>query len=452
MIDPSIFKDYDIRGTYPDQINKNVIQAIAHALVRHFSPKTVAICRDMRLSGEEIHDALIETFTALGVDVFDAGLTGTEIQYFIAGTYPYDLVLMISASHNPSEYNGLKVAKRGPISVTGESGLYAVRDLIAQGPLAKAAHAGKVERIDVCTAWKEKIVSLVDSTHLKPFSIVIDAGNGMAGKLVPIVFDALPMKVTPLYFELDGRFPHHVPNPLIEKNTIDIKKKIVEVGADLGFAFDGDADRTFVFDDRGRMLSGTIATALLVKYLLKKHPGATILYNAICGRIVPEIVALCGGKSQRVRVGHSFIKQYMKQTGALFAGEHSGHYYYQNYFLAESGVLTALTILQLLGSESRKLSDLVDEIDKYPASGEINFTVSDSTSIMNSIKKNHSNADRIDELDGISIWYKTYWFNVRPSKTEPLLRLNIEADTKEILDGQQEKIITEIESLGGKQK
>lgn len=451
-VDLSIFKDYDIRGVYPTQLNSEVVKAIAYGLVRHFHPQTVVICRDMRLSGGELRAAMTDVFTRQGITVYDAGLTGTEMQYFMAGTYPYDLFLMISASHNPKEYNGLKVAQRGPASVTSDSGLFAVRDLIKEGPLPDTDTLGEVKEMDVFPKWKQKILSLVDISHIKPFSVVVDAGNGMAGKLMPYVFNTLPTKITPLYFELDGSFPNHTPNPLYEKNTIEIRKKIVEIGADLGFAFDGDADRTFLFDDRGKAVSATITTALLAKYFLKKHPGKLILYNAICGRVVPKVIADAGGTSKRVRVGHSYIKQYMKQTGAIFAGEHSGHYYYRDYFLAESGVLTALTILQLLSFEGRKLSQLVTELDIYPSSGEMNFTSTNIPNVIETIKKNHQSADRIDELDGISVWYKTYWFNIRASKTEPLLRLNIEADTKEILETQKQKIIEEIQSLGATQK
>jgi phosphomannomutase len=374
------------------------------------------------------------------------------MQYFIAGTKDYDLVLMISASHNPPEYNGLKLVKKGPIAVTSDSGMYDVRDLITQGQLPAAPTAGTVTQIDVWDDWKQKVLSLVDTSGLKPFSVVVDAGNGMAGKLVPKIFEGLPPKITPLYFDLDGHFPNHVPNPLIEANTADLKKKILEIGADVGLTFDGDADRMFLVDDKGRMVSGTITTALLAQYFLRKYPGELILYNAICGRIVPELVEKLGGKSKRVRVGHSYIKTYMRETGALFAGEHSGHYYYRDFFRAESGVLTGLLVLSLLGMQGKKLSQLVDELDVYPASGEINFVVGDIPKAVEAIKTGFTDAVSKDELDGVSVWYKDYWFNVRASKTEPLLRLNVEADNKAILDDKTAELIAKIESLGGKRK
>jgi phosphomannomutase len=451
-MDLSIFKDYDVRGTYPNQINGNVATSIAYGIVRKFAPKTVCICRDMRLSGDEIFQGFSDVFTQQGIDVFDAGVTGTEIAYYIAGTKPYDMVIMISASHNPPEYNGFKLVLRGPVAVTSETGLYDVRDLISQGPLTPAAKRGHLQQIDIWNEWKEKILSLVDIISLKPLSVVVDAGNGMAGKMVPLIFDGLPMKVTPLFFDLDGRFPNHVPNPLIDKNNEALIGKINEIGANVGLTFDGDADRLFLVDDRGRIVSGTITTALLSKYILAKNPGELILYNAICGRIVAETVEKYGGTSKRVRVGHSYIKQYMKKTGAIFAGEHSGHYYLRDYFRAESGQAVALMVLALLSTQTKKLSELVDELNVYPASGEINFIVSDIPTVTSAIKTGFPDAQSVDELDGVSVWYKEYWFNVRASKTEPLLRLNVEADTKEILNAKTKELIAKIESLGGKRK
>lgn len=451
-IDLSIFKDYDIRGTYPAQLNGEVAKVIAHALVRKFQPKTVAIIRDMRLSGEELRNALVEVFVDLGVDVTDVGLAGTEMQYYVAGTKEFDLVLMISASHNPPEYNGLKIVKKGPIAVTGDSGLYDVRDLIAQGLLPLATQRGIVTLVDYMDEWREKILSLINRAILKPVSVVVDAGNGMAGKLVPKAFEGLPFKLTTLFMELDGHFPNHVPNPLIESNNDTLRKKILEVGADVGLTFDGDADRMFLIDNRGRFVSGTITTALLAKYLLKRHPGELILYNAICGRIVPQTIVKYGGKSKRVRVGHSYIKTYMRETGALFCGEHSGHYFYRDFFTAESGVLTCLLVLSLLSEEEKKLSELVDELNIYPASGEINFLVSDIPKVVEAIKIGFPDSQSLDEVDGISIWYKDYWFNVRASKTEPLLRLNVEADNDVILKDKTDMLIKKLEALGGKRK
>lgn len=451
-MDLSIFKDYDIRGTYPDQINGEVAKSIAHAIVRKFAPKSVAIVRDMRVSGEELRNGFVEVFTNLGIDVFDAGLGGTEMQYFIAGTKDYDLVLMISASHNPPQYNGLKLVKRGPIAVTSDSGMNDIRDLLPQGPLPQAETKGKVVMIDFMEEWKQKVQSLVDIAALKPLKVVVDAGNGMAGKLVPKGFEGLPFQIVPLFMELDGTFPNHVPNPLIESNNKTLIETVLKEKASVGLTFDGDADRMFLIDDKGRFVTGTITTAILARYILKKHPGELILYNAICGRVVPETIEKFGGKSKRVRVGHSYIKTYMRETHAIFCGEHSGHYFWRDFFTAESGVLTALIVLSLLSQEETKLSTLVDELNIYPASGEINFVVSDISAVTQAIKTGFPDAQSIDELDGVSVWYKDYWFNVRASKTEPLLRLNVEADTQEILDPKTKELVAKIEFLGGKRK
>lgn len=454
-LDLSGFKDYDIRGVYPKSINADIVTAIAHAVVRKFNPKKVAVCRDMRVSGSELRDAFVDTFSMLGVDVTDVGLGGTETEYYIAGTYDFDLVLMISASHNPPEYNGVKLVKKGPIAVTSDSGLNEIKELIIkEGPLPNAPVKGKIELLDVMDGWRDKVLSLVDTSVLKPMSVVVDAGNGMAGKLVPAVFGKLPMlRLTPLFFELDGTFPNHIPNPLIEENTRDLKKKVLEMKADLGVAFDGDADRMFIMDDLGRMVSGTITTALLSRYILQKHPNELILYNAICGRIVPEIIEKFGGKSKRVRVGHSYIKTYMREHNAIFAGEHSGHYYLRDFYMAESGVLTALMAMSLLSAQQKKLSQLVDELDVYPASGEINFRVEDTTIILKALTAAFGKqAQSVDELDGFTFWYPTYWFNVRLSKTEPLMRLNVEADNKEILDKVTSELVGFLTSKGAVRK
>jgi len=259
----------------------------------------------------------------------------------------------------------------------------------------------------------------------------------------------LPFHVTPLYFDLDGRFPHHVPNPLVETNNKDLIAKMKEVGADVGLTFDGDADRVFFVDETGRFVSGTLVTALLARQILATHKGEYVLYSAVCGRVVPQIIDKNGGKSMRVRVGHSFMKNFMRQYHAIFAGEHSGHYYHRDFYNSESGVLTALMVLSLISHDGRKFSELVHEVDLYPASGEINFQVPNIPDVVEMMRKTHADAKTIDDLDGLSVWYQTYWFNIRASKTEPLIRLNVEADTKEILDVQTKALISKIASMGG---
>jgi phosphomannomutase len=451
-IDTSIFKDYDIRGTYPDQLNGDIAACIAYAIVSKFHPKTVAICRDMRLSGQELFDGLAKGFTHCGVNVFDAGLGGTEISYFISGTRDYDMSIMISASHNPPQYNGLKIVLKGPIAVSGDDGLKEIKAFMSQPTPHAAAIPGIVTKIDVFDEWKKKVLSFINPATFKPLTVVADAGNGMAGKLVPLIFDSLPFKLSPLYFELDGHFPNHTPNPLIETNNKALVAKVKDMHADIGLAFDGDADRVFFVDDTGRFVSGTLVTALLARHILQKQTGQYILYSAVCGRVVPQIITKYGGKFQRVRVGHSFMKNYMRKYNAVFAGEHSGHYYHHDFYNSESGVLTALMILDLICQDGRKFSDIVDEVDIYPSSGEINFEIQNIPDVMQKLKEKYKDADTIDELDGVSIWYKSFWINIRASKTEPLLRLNVEADTKEILDTETKKITEYLGSFGGKIK
>lgn len=451
-VDTTIFKDYDIRGVYPNEINGEVARSLGYAIVGKFHPKTVAICRDMRTSGSEIRDGLTSAFTHCGVDVYDAGLTGTELAYFIAGTQVYDMVIMISASHNPAQYNGLKIVLRGPVAISSETGLGDIKALVSQTPPPESLQPGIVREIDVYPAWRAKVLSLVDVSTIKPLTVVVDAGNGMAGKLVPYIFDGLTPLITPIFFDLDGTFPNHVPNPLVESNNTVLKLKMKETQAELGLTFDGDADRVFFVDDTGRFVSGSIVTALLARHFLQIYPGAPVLYSAVCGRIVPETIEKYGGIPHRVRVGHSFMKAYMKEYGAIFAGEHSGHYYHRDYFNSETGVGTALMVLSLISNDGRKFSQIIDELDKYPASGEINFAVTDVPSITDAIKKEYHDAKSMDELDGLSVWYNDYWFNIRTSKTEPLLRLNIEADTVEILKQKTDAIIHLITSQGGIKK
>ena len=448
-IHTSIFKDYDIRGVYHDEINGSVARQVGYAIMHTFHPKTIAICRDMRLSGKELFDGLSQAFISCGCSVYDAGLTGTEQAYFISGTYTYDMTIMISASHNPAPYNGLKIVLRCPIAISGDTGLYDIKSALNLSPPKNTWNVGHKEEINVYNDWKEKIYSLIDVSAVKPLHVIADAGNGMGGKLISYMSSEIPVKLTSLNFEPDGNFPNHVPNPLIPSNNIELIKTVIRTKADIGLAFDGDADRVFFIDDTGRFVSGTLVTALLAKYMLEKHPGNYVLYSAVCGRIVPQIITKYGGRPVRVSVGHSFMKNYMKKYNAIFAGEHSGHYYYHDYFNSESGILTSLIMLTLISKENKKLSEMLREVDVYPSSGEINFKINDISLTMSSIRKQFHNADSIDDLDGLSIWYKDYWINIRASKTEPLLRLNIEADTQEILEDKTTSIIHYLEKMGG---
>lgn len=453
-IDPSIFKEYDIRGIYPNQINEEVAFKLGQGIVKFFKVKKVAVGRDMRISSPQLFKALTDGARSLGADVVDLGLISTDMHWFASGRYKFPVNVIISASHNPPEYNGLKMAKAGAIAVSGESGTYELRDMIRDPNWQpKSAQVpGKLKTKDIMDVWIKHALSFVDLGSLKPLKVVIDAGNGMAGKVIPEAARRLPIKALPLYFELDGSFPNHVPDPLKEENLADLRKVIGQENADLGIAFDGDADRIVVLDEKGQTISGTILTAMIAKMLLQKNPGATILYNVIVGRVVREVIEANGGKPLRFRVGHSPIKQKMRAADVLFGGEHSYHFFFRDNYYADSGLIAALILLQLISKDGRQVSQIVKEFDKYPQSGEINFEVPEREAIIRAVKENFEDAEDKDEVDGITVWYKDWWFNVRSSNTEPLVRLNIEADTRELLEEKENELIRYIQNLGGKKK
>lgn len=451
MIEPVIFKDYDIRGTYPEQINYEIAKLIGKALTVFLKSKVVAVGRDMRLSGEEIFKGFTDGVMEQGVDIIDLGLISTDMLYFATGKYKFDGA-MITASHNPSQWNGFKFGKSGAIAISGATGINDIKDLAIKGEFPVSEIKGTMTQKDIMSDWVNHALSFIDYQNLSPLKIVVDAGNGMAGKIMPEVDKKLPGEFIGLYYNLDGSFPNHVPSPIEPKNMVDLQKKVLAEKADVGMAFDGDADRVFLVDGEGEIVSGTVMTALVAKMLLEKNKDEIVLYNAICGRIVPQTIEKYGGKGVRVRVGHTYIKQHMRDYNAVFCGEHSGHYFFRENFFADSGLIAALIVLELISKEKKKLSDLRKDFDIYPQSGEINFIVSDIPVLLKSIKNNHKDAQNIDELDGLSFWYQDFWFNMRSSKTEPLLRLNIEADNKELLKKVTMTLIAEIESSGGKRK
>ncbi len=406
----------------------------------------------MRLSSKELFAGLTAGIRETGTSVVDLGLITTDMLYFATGYYGFGGGVMITASHNPSEWNGFKLSKKGAVAISKDTGLKDIEKIAFSGRFKKGKSLGKLIKKHIYPDWLKHIFSFIDQKKLKPFKIVVDAGNGMAGKIMPLVSRQIPGEIIPLYFELDGSFPNHLPSPIEAKNLVDLQTKIKQTKASLGMAFDGDADRVFLVDDKAQVVSGTIMTAMVAKMLLKKKPAATILYNAICGRIVPQIVKKYGGYAKRVRVGHTFIKQYMREENALFAGEHSGHYYFKDNYYADSGIIAALVVLELISTEGKKLSEIRKEFDLYPSSGEINFVVSDIQQITDAIKKEFKDASSIDELDGVSVWYPNYWFNVRASKTEPLMRLNVEADDQKILKQKVKQLIAFLETRGAKRK
>ena len=445
-IDPSIFKAYDIRGTYPNQINGDVAYQIGFHLSSLLKPKNVAVGRDMRLSSEELQVHLTRGINDAGVDVIDLGLVSTDGLYFAVGKLGFDAGVMITASHNPKEYNGFKVCRQNAEPLSGVDGLGLVLRAIQSGQeIAKAPSRGVIIRRDLTAAYAAHCLSFIDVAAVKPYRVVIDAGNGMAGATLPPVLKSLPIEVTPLYFELDGSFPNHPASPIELENLVDLQKKIAEVSADFGAAFDGDADRMFLLDRQGRQLGGDMVTALVAKSLLKKHPGETILYNLICSRAVPELVQRMGGRAIRTRVGHALIKPLMKQYNAIFGGEHSGHFYFRENWFADSGLIAFLVCLELISVEGRTLHEMVKEIDPYYRSGEINSRVKSIPDKIELVSREFADG-RQDREDGLTVQYDDWWFNLRPSNTEPLVRLNIEAGTPQLLDSKKQHLLRLIRS------
>lgn len=454
VIKPHIFRDYDVRAVIPDDLDMEGVKRIGEATISHFKPKKVAIGRDARVSGEKILKQLSQLFLNAGIKITYLGQITTDMMTFSAGNYDFDLAIMVTASHNPAKYNGFKMATRGGLSVSGPTGFYQIRDLaLSKKKLLLSKKKGVLTKKNIYNDWIDFCFSFVDLKKIKPFKVVVDTGNGVAGKLFshPKIKEKLPIKIIPLYFELDGSFPNHLPDPLKMENLADLIKKVKEEKADFGASLDGDGDRIAFVDEKGKFVSGTLITSLLAESLLKKTPGATILYNAVCGRIAPETIEKFGGKSKRVRVGYSLIKQEMVKTKAIFAGEHSCHYFYKDTFNSEASLLTLSLVLELVSEKNKSFSQVISSYDKYVNSGENNFEVEDKMAVMKAIEKAYKDkAESIDWLDGVTIWFKDNWVNIRPSNTQPLLRLNIEADNEKILKEKENEFIKLIKSLGGK--
>lgn len=439
--DPQIFKAYDIRGIYPDQLNEEVSYKIGKAFVQYLKPKNVAVGRDMRLSSDVLWKSLTKGIIESGCDVIDLGLCSTDGLYFAVGKFGYDSGIMITASHNPPQYNGMKMCKKKAFPLSGDVGLDKIKELVLKGELKKKKikRKGRLIKKDITRGYTEHVLSFINPKKIKPFKIVIDAGNGIAGKIIPDVFSHLRCKVVPMFFELDGSFPHHLPSPIEPENIKPLQKKVLEKKADLGAAFDGDADRMFLVDQKAKRIGGDMVTALVAKNLLEKETGATILYNLICSKTVPQVIKKSGGIPKRTKVGHALIKPLMKKYNAIFGGEHSGHFYFKRNWFADSGLIALLICLELLSEEGKPLSFLIDSIDQYYRSGELNFKVDDIPRKLKEIEKHFSDA-KVDHLDGLTVEYKDWWFNLRPSNTEPLVRLNIEAQSKKLLKEKKEEL------------
>lgn len=421
-----IFKAYDIRGIYPDELDEATAKRIGNAFARFTGAGHVVVGRDMRPSSEPLAAAFIEGVILAGADVTDLGLASTDLVYFASGRLDAPGA-MFTASHNPPAYNGIKLCRARAAPVGQDTGLREIRDAVASGYLERAEEPGKARRRDLLDEFAAHVRSFVDPAVLAPLRVVADTANGMGGLVLPRVLEGLPFEVTILYGELDGTFPNHPADPIQPENLVDLQKAVLESGAAVGLAFDGDADRVFLVDDHAQPLSGSTTTAIVAKGILERAgPGEHVVHNLICSRTVPEVIREMGGIPVRSRVGHSFIKQVMAETNAIFGGEHSGHYYFRENWRADSGLIAALVVLEQLSRAGVPLSELRRPFERYAASGELNTRVDDPQAVIERVAAAYPDATQ-DRLDGLTVSYPDWWFNLRPSNTEPLLRLNLEA-------------------------
>ena len=425
-----IFKAYDIRGVVPDELDEGVAEQVGAAFVRLTNAKSIVTLHDMRATSAPLAEALGRGAASQGADVIHGGLGSTDMVYYASGSLDMPGA-MITASHNPARYNGIKLCKAGAKPVGIETGLVEIKAMVTDGVPVYDGEPGTTTSRDLLPGYAEYLKKLVDLSGIRPLKVAVDAGNGMAGHTVPVVFEGLPITLIALYFELDGTFPHHEANPIDPANLRDLQQAVKDSNADIGLAFDGDADRCFVVDERGEIVSPSVLAALIATRELAREPGATVIHNLITSRAVPEIVAEHGGTPVRTRVGHSFIKAKMAETNAVFGGEHSGHFYFRDFWFADSGMLAALHVLAALGHDARPLSAMLQDFSRYAASGEINSEVADQAGTTAKVKDIYSERPGVtlDELDGLTVMGDDWWFNIRPSNTEPLLRLNVEAAT-----------------------
>lgn len=440
-LDPKAFKAYDVRGLYPSELDEEGAYAIGRAYTEVFEPKAVAVGRDMRLSSPAMTAAVMEGVADAGADVVDVGMVGTEMLYFAVGSLGLDGGIAVTASHNPKEYTGMKIVRRGALPVGGDSGLLDVRRRAELG-FPEPAARGTVRVEDVYPAWTERVLSFVDPAAIRPLRVVIDAANGMAGAMLPRVLERLPIDAVPFCFEPDGSFPSHEPNPLLPENRELVIARVLEEDADLGVAFDGDADRCFFVDDTGEFVPGDFVTALLAEAVLEREPGATIVYDVRASWAVPDTVAAAGGTALVNRVGHAFIKHRLRKEGAAFAGEVSGHYYFRDFFQADSGVVPMLLLLELLSRRGGRLSELLAPFrERYFLTGELNTLVADVALKLQELKERFGPEGEVSHLDGISVAAADWRMNVRPSNTEPLLRLNLEARSRELMERKRDEVL-----------
>lgn len=440
-VDAGIFKSYDVRGIYPSELNDNIAYRIGRCFVPLLQARRVVAGRDMRASGATLFEAFARGASEAGADVVDIGLVSTDALYFAVGKFGFDGGVMITASHNPANYNGFKFTRSQAQAISLDTGLSQIRDSVVCGKLPPSApKPGSISQRDVLDEFASHCLSFIHGRAIKPFKIAIDAGNGMAGKTVPYVFKHLPCEVMPLYFELDGSFPNHPASPIEPENMADLQAAVKRHGCDLGVAFDGDADRMFIVDEKAQLVDGSTVTALVALNTLKHYPGARILYNLICSRSVPELIERAGGIPIRSRVGHSIIKKMMRDEDVLFGGEHSGHFYFKDNWYADSGMIALMQCLELFSEASAPPSAVIAPINTRFRSGEINTRVDDVPAKLALIESHYRDAS-IDDLDGVTISYPDWWMNVRPSNTEPLLRLNVEGDTPELMERRRDEAL-----------
>jgi phosphomannomutase len=443
VLDPKVFKAYDVRGLYPTELDEEGAYRIARAYVEQFEPRSIAVGRDMRLSAPVMAASAIEGACDGGADVLDLGLVGTEMVYYAVGELDLEGGICVTASHNPKDYTGMKIVRRGALPVGGDSGLAEVRERAVEG-FGPVRRRGEVREEDIWPGFVDKVLSFIDPEAIRPLRIVVDAANGMAGAMLPPVLERLPqLDVVACHFELDGSFPNHEPNPLLPENRQFIVAKTRSEAADLGVAYDGDADRCFFVDDNGKFVPGDFVTALLAESVLEKEPGGKVIYDVRASWAVPKTILATGGIPLVNRVGHAFIKHRMRKEGAIFAGEVSAHYYFRDFSQADSGVVPFLLMLELLSKRGRKLSKILEPFrERYFLTGEINTPVSDVPLKLQELKEHYaSEGATISHLDGISVDFEDWHFNVRPSNTEPLLRLNLEALSRQLMDRKRDEVL-----------
>jgi len=450
MINESVFKAYDVRGLYPAEINEDLFYQLGRAFIAYLGPGKYAVCRDMRVSSPSLSKAFIDGALKQGGNLIDYGLIGTDQMYFAVAADKLDGGAMITASHNPGKYNGCKMVRKEAFPLSGEAGIKEMKEMILAGSIPAApASPGRVETRDIMDRYVEHVLSFVDEQSIKPFNVVLDAGSGVAGIVAPRLFDRLPCKTTRLCFEVDGTFPNHEANPLIEENRQDITAEVIKQRADVGIAWDGDADRCFFLDGTGEFIAGDFITALLAEAFLRKQPGQTVIYDVRASYAVKDTVAKYQGKALMNRVGHAFIKARMREENAVFGGEVTGHYYFRDNFYADNGFIPALMILDLMSHRGQSLRDLLKPLrEKYFISGEINTKVSSmdvAAKKIEELKKRYADGHPYD-LDGVSAEYPDWHFNVRMSNTEPLVRLNLEGLTPEIMEKRRDEVLSILRS------